>query len=613
MKIILKDFRAHFNAEYEFKDDKLSLISGNSGVGKSTILDAIYWCLYGSLKKITSFGKSKCMVKIQTDQINITRSTGPALLKVVFEKKEYEQIYAQKIIDQYFGDEDRFLSSCYLSQMNRNLLLTGTKEDRMKIVRSIALDENKISSYKEKIKSKIKEKEKEIDKLRTDYKFNKRRLKEFPDQLILREIPDITGLKEKIKNVERIKILHDKKEEDLKKISEELEKLGEYIEVEDQNLEKKERKLRLEKEISEIEDVTEDNLEENYKNAKELESFGKIDLQSYMEELKSLIESVKIPLSCPHCSKDVSFDLTSESLTKTFIKKKKDKIVYDPKWNINLKKLEHLLPLKLESSIYYKNKMKQKEKKEELITEFENLKDVNCDMGSEDLQKLKIIKENNKRIIELKAMKEHLLLHTYEVDLDLEKYKLKLKTSKENEKNNKIFNDWFECSKKTEASKISYKKAEEELSLFIKLRDLIKTAEISSLQNLLNMINSVLNSILEQIFDETIIVEFSTIRELKSGKEKNEFNIKLNYRGFTYDNIKQLSGGELDRLSFAVTLTMNRITQSKMLLLDECMNSLDGELRDKVLSVLKANKSLWTICINHEIIKGIFDDIIEIE
>ena len=127
------------------------------------------------------------------------------------------------------------------------------------------------------------------------------------------------------------------------------------------------------------------------------------------------------------------------------------------------------------------------------------------------------------------------------------------------------------------------------------------------------MINSVLNSILEQIFDETIIVEFSTIRELKSGKEKNEFNIKLNYRGFTYDNIKQLSGGELDRLSFAVTLTMNRITQSKMLLLDECMNSLDGELRDKVLSVLKANKSLWTICINHEIIKGIFDDIIEIE
>lgn len=613
MKVVLKDFRAHFSAEYEIKEDKLTLISGNSGVGKSTILDAIYWCLYGSLKKVASFGKSKCTVKIQTNEINISRSTGPAILKVVYEKKDYEQEQAQEIINRYFGDEDRFLSSCYLSQMNRNLLLTGTKEDRMKIIRSIALDEDKIVDYKKKIKAKIKEKQKQVDKLRMDHKFNKRKLKEFPHAIVFVDVPDVKELKEKIRDGEKIKILYDKREADLKNITEQLQKLGDYVEVREDDIKRKERKVRLEKEVSEIEDVIEDDLESKYRDAKELEEFGKIDIQSYMEELKTLIESVQIPLSCPHCSKDVSFDPIAECLNKTFVKKKKDKTTYDPKWNVNLKKLEYLLPLNLKSSDFYRNKMRQKEKKERLLAELEELKDVQCNMDVEELQKLKQIEMNNKKISELKTMKDHLLGDTYVLDPDLEQNKVTLKKIKEDEKNNKIFTEWLECSKKAETSSTLYRKEEEELGLLLKLQEIIKTAEVTSLQNLLNMINSVLNSVLEQIFDETIIVEFSAIRELKTGKEKNEFNIKLNYRGFTYDNIKQLSGGELDRLSFAVTLTMNRITNSKMLLLDECMNSLDGELRDKVLTVLKANKSLWTVCINHEIIKGIFDEITEIE
>ena len=52
MKLILKNFRCYESQVFDFHDKGLILISGQSGLGKSTILNAIQFCLFGIGKKI---------------------------------------------------------------------------------------------------------------------------------------------------------------------------------------------------------------------------------------------------------------------------------------------------------------------------------------------------------------------------------------------------------------------------------------------------------------------------------------------------------------------------------------------------------------------------------
>ena len=60
-KIIIKNFRQYKNLELTFPDDKpndLHLIVGKNGMGKTTLLNAINWCLYNE-KPHTSENSSK--------------------------------------------------------------------------------------------------------------------------------------------------------------------------------------------------------------------------------------------------------------------------------------------------------------------------------------------------------------------------------------------------------------------------------------------------------------------------------------------------------------------------------------------------------------------------
>ena len=130
-------------------------------------------------------------------------------------------------------------------------------------------------------------------------------------------------------------------------------------------------------------------------------------------------------------------------------------------------------------------------------------------------------------------------------------------------------------------------------------------------ENLIIHFNKLLNQILQEIF-ENIQIEIGMFKKIK-GKNtvKPQFNIKVLLKGNEYDNLNFLSGGEKDRISIALLVTLSVITNNKFLMLDESMSSLDEEMRNQTLNLIKKylpDKTVFNVC--HFTVEGFYDHII---
>ena len=122
-----------------------------------------------------------------------------------------------------------------------------------------------------------------------------------------------------------------------------------------------------------------------------------------------------------------------------------------------------------------------------------------------------------------------------------------------------------------------------------------------------------LNEIVAEIFED-IYIELSMFKKLKNKKEtKTQFNMKVMLKGNEYDNLNFLSGGEKDRISIALTLTLSTLLNTPIIMFDESMSSLDEEMRERCLELIKkyaSDKILINIC--HSTIEGYYDNIIRL-
>jgi len=134
MRLSIKNFRSHDSSEFIFEKNKIILIDGVSGSGKSTIFNSIYWCLYGSMQHIFNNNKDKLSVEIEFGNLKITRKKKPDILIVEIDDKKYEDDVAQEIIIHYFGSKELWLASCYLKQGERNNLLCSTNSEKLKLI-----------------------------------------------------------------------------------------------------------------------------------------------------------------------------------------------------------------------------------------------------------------------------------------------------------------------------------------------------------------------------------------------------------------------------------------------------------------------------------------------
>lgn len=165
MEIEIFGFRCYKNQKLSLPQVQTILLQGASGVGKSTIFSAIYWCLYGSLKniypRIDEIKKkhNMCYVQIRTNNLIIYRQANPKLFKFTNSTGVYQDEVAQNLINQIYGTKEIWLTCCYLEQGSRCLLLSGSNQKKMSILNSLAFFGEDPQQYKDSIVKSLKEKE----------------------------------------------------------------------------------------------------------------------------------------------------------------------------------------------------------------------------------------------------------------------------------------------------------------------------------------------------------------------------------------------------------------------------------------------------------------------
>ena len=158
LKLSIKNFKCIENKQIEIKKG-FTLIEGESGIGKSTFLSSILFCLFG----IGYSGKCrlKCEVKIEWNDIVITRQKNPNRL-TFFDDKLYEDKIAQELIFTKFSKF--FEMNSYIDDKQRNFVYMKPLE-KNEFISEYCLSNYNILELKEKIKKKLKEFENEMNNL----------------------------------------------------------------------------------------------------------------------------------------------------------------------------------------------------------------------------------------------------------------------------------------------------------------------------------------------------------------------------------------------------------------------------------------------------------------
>jgi len=166
MILTLNKFKCWDNLTIEIPLNKVTLIKGRSGKGKSTILSAIDWVLYGEYKKVgpKHAPTSKTNVTLKTPDILVTRTKNPNKLLLKYQNVDYEDVNAQTKINDLYGIYEVWLATSYMQQMCQNYFLASPNNTKIDLLNKISFQDQDPNEYISKI-------DKELDKYKTLHQY----------------------------------------------------------------------------------------------------------------------------------------------------------------------------------------------------------------------------------------------------------------------------------------------------------------------------------------------------------------------------------------------------------------------------------------------------------
>ncbi len=151
MKVSLYNFKCWEEKIFDLGDDNFTLLTGKSGVGKTTIFDAISFVLYGKGQKVIMHGKKSCKVIFEYKDVKIERSKRPNIVKL---NDVYEDDAAQEMINKKFGEN--FDITGYIKQGNHNSFILMGPLEKLAFLENFAFKDINLIGMKQKISSIIK-------------------------------------------------------------------------------------------------------------------------------------------------------------------------------------------------------------------------------------------------------------------------------------------------------------------------------------------------------------------------------------------------------------------------------------------------------------------------
>jgi len=164
MKVTVHNFRCYGDRTFSFDKNNIYLLDGKSGVGKSTVFQAITWCLYGTYRCTSPHEapNAKMWVQVELDNTTIYRQRNTGLLTITTPDGVFSSVVAQGIIDNKFGTFEVWMAATYMEQGCFNPLLEGPAQGKMDLLNSIAFLSDNPSSYINKIGEEVKKLEVEL-------------------------------------------------------------------------------------------------------------------------------------------------------------------------------------------------------------------------------------------------------------------------------------------------------------------------------------------------------------------------------------------------------------------------------------------------------------------
>ncbi len=669
-KIKLKNIRSYMEEEIKFPEN-ITLLSGDIGSGKSTILLAIDFALFGIrrgelsgsalLRNGSNEGYVILNFEIDNKEISVKRTLKRTNNSIVQDSgyltinditKELTPVeLKQKILDLLNYPPEMltrksliYRYTVYTPQEEMKLILLGEKEDRLQTLRKVFnIDKYKrIKDNSKIILAEVKQKKKENLGIIYDLDDKKSRLKE--------KEQEINNLNKNIETaklrLETLKLSKDKKQQEISDFEQQILKINslkkdieifshKFNSAEEQKFKNHTQIKLIERQLLESDIKIEINYDELKLNIENNEKFLEETERKLKEITKNIIEI--------NSKKRNSMETSSSIMKLDFCPLCKQSVSEEHKHAV-LKREEELL-LKLEDNINIfitrENQLNSKIKEiKQLIGNYKNLEkeyEIHKVKQKDINYKKELINNIKKEQEQIEIILKEIVNKKQKIEEDLGKLK---DTGREYEINKKELNELLAQERKIEINIASIskehetiqkellyikkeilekEKAKEKLDYYIKLQDWLENffTGIMDIMEKKVMLRVYIdfNSLFQKWFDMLID------NDLIKVKLDEEFTplIEQNNHDIEYEN---LSGGEKTSCALAYRLALNQVINNvvtsintkDIIILDEPTDGFSLEQLDKIKYVLEELKMKQIIIVSHESkIESFVDNIIKIK